>query len=34
MIEGYALDGRVIMVVFEYIDDITIYPVTAYEVER
>jgi len=29
MIEGYTQDGRVIMVVFEYLDDITIYPVTA-----
>ncbi len=34
MIEGYTPDGRVIMVVFEYLDDVTIYPVTAYEVER
>lgn len=34
MLAGYAVDGRVIMVAFEYIDDITIYPVTAYEVER
>ena len=34
MIEGYTPDGRVIMVVFEYINDVTIYPITAYEVER
>jgi uncharacterized DUF497 family protein len=29
---GYALDGRLIFVVFEEIDDVTVYPVTAYEV--
>jgi hypothetical protein len=34
MFEGYAQDGRVFMVVFKYFDEITIYPVTAYEVER
>lgn len=33
MIEGYALDGRVIVVSFEYLDEISIYPITAYEVE-
>jgi hypothetical protein len=30
---GFAPDGRYILVVFEQIDDLTIYPVTAYEVE-
>lgn len=30
---GYTPDGRLIFVVFEEIDEITIYPVTAYEVE-
>jgi uncharacterized DUF497 family protein len=29
---GYALDGTFIIVVYEQIDDDTIYPVTAYEV--
>lgn len=29
---GYTLDGRYIVVVFEQIDDDTIYPVTAYDV--
>lgn len=31
---GFAPDGRYILVVFEQIDDVTIYPVTAYEVEE
>jgi len=26
-------DGRYIAVVFEWIDDVTIYPITAYDVE-
>lgn len=30
---GYTPDGRLIFVVFEEIDDATVYPVTAYEVE-
>ena len=30
---GYTLDGRYIAVVFEWLDDVTVYPVTAYEVE-
>ncbi len=30
---GYTPDGRYIAVVFEWIDDVTVYPVTAYEVE-
>ena len=33
MVFGYAPDGRRIAVVYEEIDDITLYPVTAYEVE-
>lgn len=31
---GFTTDGRYIMVVYEQIDDVTIYPVTAYEVEE
>jgi hypothetical protein len=30
---GYPLDGRLVVVVYEKIDDITVYPVTAFEVE-
>ena len=30
---GFTPDGRYIAVVFEWIDDVTLYPVTAYEVE-
>jgi hypothetical protein len=30
---GYALDGRYICVVYEEIDEYTLYPVTAFEVE-
>ena len=30
---GFTPDGRYIAVVFEWIDDVTVYPVTAYEVE-
>lgn len=30
---GYTPDGRYIAVVFEWIDDVTVYPITAYEVE-
>lgn len=33
MVFGYADDGRYIAVVFVEIDESTIYPVTAYEVE-
>jgi hypothetical protein len=29
---GYTRDGRFIIAVFEYLDDMTILPVTAYEV--
>jgi hypothetical protein len=30
---GYTPDRRYVAVVFEWIDDVTVYPVTAYEVE-
>lgn len=30
---GYTSDGRYIAVVFEWIDHVTVFPVTAYEVE-
>jgi hypothetical protein len=30
---GFAPDGRYILVVYEQIDDVTVYPVTAYDVE-
>ena len=29
---GFTPDGRYIMVVYEHFDDVTIYPVTAYDV--
>jgi len=32
MIFGYSLDGRYITVIYEQIDDDTVYPVTAFEV--
>jgi hypothetical protein len=31
---GYTADGRYIIVVFERIDEDTIYPITAYEVDE
>jgi uncharacterized DUF497 family protein len=31
---GYAPDGRLILVVYEKVDDVTVYPVTAYEVDE
>jgi hypothetical protein len=31
---GYACDGRLIAVVYEWIDDITVLPITAYVVEE
>ena len=31
---GFTRDGRYIMVVYEQLDDVTIYPVTAYDVEE
>ncbi len=34
IIFGFTPDGRYIMVVYEQIDDVTIYPVTAYDVEE
>ena len=33
VVTGYTSDGRLIVVVFEMFDDMTVYPVTAYEVE-
>jgi len=30
---GFTPDGRYVAVVFEWMDDVTVYPVTAYEVE-
>lgn len=30
---GFTPDGRYVAVVFEWLDDVTVYPVTAYEVE-
>ena len=29
---GYTAEGRLILVVYEEMDDITVYPVTAYEI--
>ena len=34
MAYGYTSDGRYIACVYEMIDDVTIYPVTAYEVDE
>jgi hypothetical protein len=31
---GFTTDGRLILVVYEEVDDFTVYPVTAYEVEE
>jgi uncharacterized DUF497 family protein len=33
VVTGYTPDGRLILVVYEEIDNVTVYPVTAYEVE-
>jgi len=33
MVFGYTGDGRRLAVVYEQLDDMTLYPVTAYEVE-
>ena len=30
---GYTADGRLILVVYEEFDEVTVYPVTAFEVE-
>jgi uncharacterized DUF497 family protein len=32
VVSGYTADGRLILVVYEEIDDVTVYPVTAYEI--
>jgi hypothetical protein len=32
IVTGYTEDGRLIFVVYEEIDEVTVYPVTAYEV--
>ena len=34
IVSGYTPDGQLIFVVYEEIDDVTVYPVTAYEVEE
>ena len=34
VVTGYTPDGRLIFVVYEEIDDVTVYPVTAYDVEE
>jgi len=34
LVFGFTPDGRYIMVVYEQIDDVTIYPVTAYDMEE
>ena len=31
---GFTPDGRYVLVVYEQVDDVTVYPVTAYEVEQ
>lgn len=31
---GFTPDGRLILVVYEELDEVTIYPVTAYEIEE
>lgn len=31
---GYTIDGRYVMAVYEMVDEITVLPVTAYEVEE
>ncbi|MDZ4688121.1 MAG: DUF4258 domain-containing protein [Planctomycetaceae bacterium] len=33
LVFGFACDGRVIAVVFEWLDDVTLYPITAFVVE-
>jgi uncharacterized DUF497 family protein len=33
VVTGFTSDGRLILVVYEEIDDITVLPITAYEVE-
>lgn len=34
IVYGFTPDGRYVLVVFEQIDETTLYPVTAYEVEE
>jgi len=34
VVTGYTPDGRLILVVYEQVDEVTVYPVTAYEVEE
>ncbi len=34
LVFGPAADGRLIAVVFEWIDEVTVYPITAYRVEE
>jgi uncharacterized DUF497 family protein len=34
VLTGYTSDGRLIIVVYDELDDATIYPITAYEVEE
>jgi hypothetical protein len=33
VVTGYTADGRLILVVYEEIVDVTVYPVTGYELE-
>ncbi len=33
VVTGYTADGRLILVVYDQIDDVTVYPVRAYEVD-
>ena len=34
LVTGYTPDGRLIVAVYEMLDSVTVYPVTAYEVEE
>jgi uncharacterized DUF497 family protein len=34
MATGYTADGRLIVAVYEKTDEVTVYPVTAFEIER
>ena len=34
VVTGYTQDGRLILVVYEEIDEVTVYPVTAYDIEE
>ena len=33
VVTGYTPDGRLVVAVFEMLDEVTVYPVTAYELE-